>query len=686
MVGAVAGSAGSRRRVATAATAAEVREHRARTVGRVTDREAVPDDDFAAMTMPVGRADVDRHLLRASVESSAAATKVRLGSAAVRPATQRGGRPVGVLVGVDALGVGECVPEARLSRLVLRTGLGAEEGRDGDRDQNGNDQHHDHELDERETTLVVLTPSPQVRKHVLHCDVPLSGRWIDGCDGHPVARADPSREVFGNSQEGLRARPPIWSGRPNRDGSLNRLKSPESRRSLARLRPCGSGSSTSRSSWASGCSTGSTGSWPGTPRSGTPRSSTSATSSGRAGLEAHWPTIRARARRGARAARRPAELPGHLDRPGHDHRRRPVEDLLPLRVRLPLRRQLRALPRDRPPRGRGARDADGDVLDPGARQAHPRAQRPVQGRDPVPPRAQVPRDADRCRIRVGDAYATWREGESLIFDDTYEHEVWNDTDEDRVVLFLDVVRPLRFPMNVVNAIVLKAIAVSPFIQDAKRRHLAGRRSSTSVDRTTRRRGRRLRRSLPLVVRGMKPGPHELHARRPVARPSASAARGREHRLARPVGPARLGEDHDPLAGRRPAASVSAKATTRSGSSPSTPASASSKSEAGSRSPPRLIISLVRPSTTSSPSTSDAGVAGVEPAVDERRGGRRGIVEVAVHQRRAADDHLAGVGARRPRRPGAASRRTPPGADRGRRPGTGSSAGIAVTPTVASASP
>src|SRR6478735_1693894 len=65
-------------------------------------------------------------------------------------------------------GVGECVAEARLSRLVLRTGLGAEEGRDGDRDQNGNDQHHDHELDERETTLVVLTPSPQVRKHVLH--------------------------------------------------------------------------------------------------------------------------------------------------------------------------------------------------------------------------------------------------------------------------------------------------------------------------------------------------------------------------------------------------------------------------------------------------------------------------------------------------------------------------------------
>ena len=63
-------------------------------------------------------------------------------------------------------------------------------------------------------------------------------------------------------------------------------------------------------------------------------------------------------------------------------------------------------------------------------------------------------------------------GRACIFDDTYEHEVWNDTDEERVVLFLDVVRPLRFPMNVVNAVVLKAIAISPFVQDAKRRHRA----------------------------------------------------------------------------------------------------------------------------------------------------------------------------------------------------------------------
>ena len=85
---------------------------------------------------------------------------------------------------------------------------------------------------------------------------------------------------------------------------------------------------------------------------------------------------------------------------------------------------------------------------------------------------KVPRDSARCRIRVGNVEATWTEGESLMFDDTCEHEVWNDTNEERVVLFLDVIRPLRFPMDVVNRVVLRAIAASPFVRDAKRRHRA----------------------------------------------------------------------------------------------------------------------------------------------------------------------------------------------------------------------
>jgi beta-hydroxylase len=77
----------------------------------------------------------------------------------------------------------------------------------------------------------------------------------------------------------------------------------------------------------------------------------------------------------------------------------------------------------------------------------------------------VPEPRERCRIRVDDTIASWREGEAMLFDDTYNHEVWNETGGVRVVLFLDVVRPLRFPANLLNALLLKLIAASPYVQD-----------------------------------------------------------------------------------------------------------------------------------------------------------------------------------------------------------------------------
>jgi aspartyl/asparaginyl beta-hydroxylase (cupin superfamily) len=79
---------------------------------------------------------------------------------------------------------------------------------------------------------------------------------------------------------------------------------------------------------------------------------------------------------------------------------------------------------------------------------------------------KVPAAKENCRIRVGTDYRHWEEGQSMFFDDTYFHEVWNDTDETRVVLFMDVVRPLRFPANLINAAVIGLIKHSPFVTDA----------------------------------------------------------------------------------------------------------------------------------------------------------------------------------------------------------------------------
>ncbi len=80
----------------------------------------------------------------------------------------------------------------------------------------------------------------------------------------------------------------------------------------------------------------------------------------------------------------------------------------------------------------------------------------------------VPDDAASCRIDVEGHVHQWAEGDCFVFDDTYPHEVWNDTDQERVVLLLHVKRPVRFPGSLAGDLFLGAVRRSPFIRDARR--------------------------------------------------------------------------------------------------------------------------------------------------------------------------------------------------------------------------
>lgn len=80
---------------------------------------------------------------------------------------------------------------------------------------------------------------------------------------------------------------------------------------------------------------------------------------------------------------------------------------------------------------------------------------------------KVPQSESDCGIRVGNDIRNWQEGKSLIFDDTFPHEAWNKTNEIRVILFVDFVRPMRFPASVLNRSIFQLIASSPYIQGAK---------------------------------------------------------------------------------------------------------------------------------------------------------------------------------------------------------------------------
>lgn len=80
----------------------------------------------------------------------------------------------------------------------------------------------------------------------------------------------------------------------------------------------------------------------------------------------------------------------------------------------------------------------------------------------------IPKDYEKCRIRVDDTITPWRDGEIFVFDDTYEHEVWNDTDEERVILLFDFDRPMRFWGRVLNSTFLKIMKLTAFYKDPKK--------------------------------------------------------------------------------------------------------------------------------------------------------------------------------------------------------------------------
>jgi len=49
--------------------------------------------------------------------------------------------------------------------------------------------------------------------------------------------------------------------------------------------------------------------------------------------------------------------------------------------------------------------------------------------------------ADGCALRVKTQTRSWQEGKCLIFDDTVEHEAWNYSDANRIVLLIDFKNP-----------------------------------------------------------------------------------------------------------------------------------------------------------------------------------------------------------------------------------------------------
>jgi beta-hydroxylase len=81
----------------------------------------------------------------------------------------------------------------------------------------------------------------------------------------------------------------------------------------------------------------------------------------------------------------------------------------------------------------------------------------------------VPSDGDSILVCNEKEYR-WKEGETVVFDDTYEHFAVNLSNNNRVVLFLDYMRPLPKPWNWINWLILKSARLVPYFREPIKRH------------------------------------------------------------------------------------------------------------------------------------------------------------------------------------------------------------------------
>ncbi|GLR63634.1 aspartyl/asparaginyl beta-hydroxylase domain-containing protein [Marinospirillum insulare] len=67
-------------------------------------------------------------------------------------------------------------------------------------------------------------------------------------------------------------------------------------------------------------------------------------------------------------------------------------------------------------------------------------------------------NSDECYIDVDGEKYSWRDGEAVMFDETYIHYAANNTEENRIIFFLDVKRPVNFlPVDWLNTVFSRVV-------------------------------------------------------------------------------------------------------------------------------------------------------------------------------------------------------------------------------------
>ena len=81
-------------------------------------------------------------------------------------------------------------------------------------------------------------------------------------------------------------------------------------------------------------------------------------------------------------------------------------------------------------------------------------------------------NSDKCRIVVDGVPCVWRDGEAFMFDETFIHSAENTTDVNRIILFCDVERPMKYGfLTAINRWVSRHIVKASATQNMEGEHV-----------------------------------------------------------------------------------------------------------------------------------------------------------------------------------------------------------------------
>ena len=81
----------------------------------------------------------------------------------------------------------------------------------------------------------------------------------------------------------------------------------------------------------------------------------------------------------------------------------------------------------------------------------------------------VPKDRENVFLCVNEIKYNWTEGVGVLWDDNFPHKVYNNTKEIRVVIYMDVLRPLPNLLCKFNKFIVKLASNSQMVKDEIRR-------------------------------------------------------------------------------------------------------------------------------------------------------------------------------------------------------------------------